>query len=100
MSLIYHITTKHEWQAAREKGFYEAASLATEGLIHCCDEAQLAGVLERYYPGRQDLLELMIETDKLTSKFIFEWSPSSADTFPHIYGPVNLDAVVAIKKIN
>ncbi|MBL0130192.1 MAG: DUF952 domain-containing protein [Chitinophagaceae bacterium] len=46
--------------------------------------------------GQSDLVKLVIDTDKLISKFVFDWSPSTADTFPHIYGPVNLDAVVDI----
>jgi uncharacterized protein (DUF952 family) len=44
--------------------------------------------------GQTELLKLVIDTDKLTSKFVFDWSPSTQDTFPHVYGVVNIDAVV------
>ncbi len=100
MSLIYHVTTKNEWESALQKGFYESPSLKAEGFIHCSEEKQVAGVLERYFAGKTGLVKLLIETDQLTSKFIFEWSPSTADTFPHIYGPINLDAVITVEKIN
>jgi uncharacterized protein (DUF952 family) len=94
MPIIYHVTTSAEWKAAQEKGFYEHPSLAAEGFIHCSQEHQVAGVLERYFAGKTDLIKLIIDTDKLTSKFVFDWSPSTADTFPHVYGAINTDAVV------
>ena len=94
MPLIYHVTTHAEWKAALEKGFYEALSLAREGFIHCSKEHQVAGVLERYFKGKTDLVKLVIETGKLTSRCVQEWSPSTQDTFPHIYGPINIDAII------
>lgn len=96
MPIIYHVTPAAEWQVAKEKGFYEHPSLTAEGFIHCSQEHQVAGVLERYFVGQTDLLRLNIDTDKLSSKFVFDWSPSTADTFPHVYGPINLDAVIAV----
>jgi len=96
MPIIYHVTPAAEWQTAKEKGFYEHPTLIAEGFIHCSQEHQVAGVLERYFVGQTDLLRLNIDTDKLSSKFVFDWSPSTADTFPHVYGPINLDAVIAV----
>ena len=94
MPIIYHVTTAAEWATAQEKGFYASPSLAAEGFIHCSQETQVAGVLERYFSEKQHLVKLVIDTDKLKSPFIYEWSPSTTDTFPHVYGPINLDAVV------
>lgn len=96
MPIIYHITTASEWNAAREKGFYETPSLQTEGFIHCSEDHQVAAVLERYFPGQTGLVKLVIDTDKLTSRYVQEWSPSTQDTFPHIYGPVNPGAVIEV----
>jgi uncharacterized protein (DUF952 family) len=100
MALIYHITSKAIWDKAVQQGFYEAPSLQEEGFIHCSQENQVAGVLERYYSGQYDLVKLVIETDLLESRFVFEWSPSTADTFPHIYGPLNLSAVKEVIPVN
>ncbi len=100
MPIIYHVTTAAEWNAAKEAGFYESPSLKAEGFIHCSQENQVAGVLERYFAGKTDLVKLVIDTDKLTSRFVFEWSPSSEDTFPHVYGTINVDAVVDVVAIN
>ena len=99
MEFIYHITTSEEWNAARQKGSYEAVSLKEEGFIHCSHENQVAGVLERYFAGKNDLVKLTIDIAKLKSQLIYEWSPSLAQTFPHIYGPVNTDAVVQAEPV-
>lgn len=101
MALIYHITTATEWEKAKQAGSYEAPSLKNEGFIHCStDDTQIAGVLERYYAGKTGLIKLVIDTDKLTSSYIYEWSPSVADTFPHIYGPINKNAVIDVVAIH
>jgi len=55
--------------------------------------------LQRYFSGKTNLVRLSVDTDKLTSRFIYEWSPSTADTFPHVYGPINIDAVIEVEKI-
>ena len=99
MPIIYHVTTASDWKEAQQKGYYDHPSLTAEGFIHCSQDYQVAGVLERYFTGKTDLLKLTIDTDKLTSKFVFDWSPSTADTFPHIYGTINLDAVIGVISI-
>jgi uncharacterized protein (DUF952 family) len=96
MPHIYHITTLQNWQQAQGAGHYEAPSLKEEGFIHCSQEAQVTAVLERYYAGKTGLVKLVIDPDRLTSKLVYEWSPSVQDTFPHIYGSINLDAVVEV----
>ncbi len=99
MPIIYHVTTAAEWNAAKEAGAYESPSLKAEGFIHCSQEHQVDAVLERYFAGKTDLVKLVIDTDKLTSRFVFEWSPSTEDTFPHVYGTINIDAVVGVVSI-
>lgn len=99
MAIIYHITTKPEWEVARTKVYYEAPSLQSEGFIHCSEEHQLDEVLKRYFAGKKDLLKLVIDTDKLTSILKYELAPSVNEMFPHIYGPVNFDAVIRIELI-
>ena len=94
MAIIYHVTTVQEWNAAKEKGFYNAPSLEIEGFIHCSEAQQLQGVLHRYYQGKTNLLKLVIDTDKLKSKLQYDLAPSVNEQFPHIYGPINLDAVI------
>jgi uncharacterized protein (DUF952 family) len=84
------------WKEAQTKGFYEHPSLKQEGFIHCSEDRQLAGVLERYFEGQTGLIRLIVDTTRLNSKLVFDWSPSMADAFPHIYGTINLDAVIGV----
>ncbi len=99
MNNIYHVTTKLEWNVALQKGFYEAPSLKIEGFIHCSKANQVQGVLERYFKGKTNLVKLVIDTNKLTNKLQFDFSPSVNEEFPHIYGVINLDAVIEIINI-
>lgn len=99
MATIYHVTTRPEWREAQEKGRYEAPSLADEGFIHASEERQVDGVVERYFQDKDDLVKLSIDTEKLSSPLFYDWSASVEDTFPHIYGPINLDAVSAVSDI-
>ena len=49
MPIIYHVTTAENWKAAKEKGFYDHPSLLAEGFIHCSQDLEVAGVLERNF---------------------------------------------------
>jgi uncharacterized protein (DUF952 family) len=97
--MIYHVCTQAAWQQAQLQGFYTADSLALEGFIHCSTEAQVAGVLHRYYSGQQNLLLLHIEVSKLQHELKYELAPSINEEFPHVFGVINLDAVVEAKDI-
>ena len=94
MALIFHLTYKDAWEAARPAGEYAAPSLAEEGFIHCSkDIPQLIKVAGRLYPGETKLLVLDVDLDKLTSPIKHEPS-RSGEIYPHIYGMLNADAVV------
>ncbi len=97
--MIYHVTTKQQWEAALRKGCYEAPSLASEGFIHMSRQQQVAGVLQRYYQNTPDLLLLHINETKLTAELKFELAPSVNEEFPHLYGPLNLEAVAGVAEI-
>ena len=99
MNIIYHVTTQTEWDAALKSGQYEAPSLALEGFIHCSKENQVAGVLERYFKGKENLVKLTIDTSKLTHRLQFDLAPSVGQEFPHVYGTINVDAVINVEEI-
>lgn len=99
MPIIYHVTTAAAWAEAQQAGAYESPSLKDEGFIHCSMENQVEGVLERYFAGVNDLVKLIIDTDKLDKPFFYDWSPSTADTFPHVYGAINTAAVIEVIRI-
>ena len=92
--MIYHVTTRHNWDLAIEQGMYHHESLITENFIHACSKEQLPGVIHRYYRNTPSLILLQIDETLLNYPLKYEESPSTGDFFPHIYGPINLDAVI------
>jgi uroporphyrinogen-III synthase len=90
---VFHIAEAGRAQAGRASGTYEDPSLGTEGFIHCSFRRQVAGVADAYFAGRPGLVLLEIDPPRLTSPLRVE--PSGGDRFPHVYGPLNWDAVVA-----
>ncbi|SIO60587.1 Uncharacterized conserved protein, DUF952 family [Singulisphaera sp. GP187] len=93
---ILRIVTRSEWEKAQANGEYRGDTLATEGFIHCATPKQLPWVAETFYKGRTKLVVLRIEPSKLTSPLKWESPPDSGEKFPHVYGPLDLEAVVEV----
>lgn len=93
--LILHMTTALEWDAARPAGVYRAPSLDDEGFIHCSLPTQVTHVADWFYRDVPALVLLAIDPNRLTSEL--RWEPSGdafAGDFPHVYGPIDVEAVV------
>lgn len=95
---IYHITDQATIDQS-VNGNYACESLRSENFIHCCTEAQIDGVLERYYQGVTGLKLLTINAQQLDAKLVYENTVGGEELFPHVYGPINLSAVTAIEAI-
>lgn len=95
MSLIFHITPRSKWHAAQQAGVYHCESLETEGFIHCSTSAQVVKVANWFYKGQEGLVLLGIESDRLQSELRYE-AIETGEAFPHLYGELNLDAVVQV----
>lgn len=93
---VYHITPLAEWRSAHQAGVYTADSLNAEGFIHCSTREQVLGVADSLYTGQNGLVLLEIDTDRLAAPLKFEDTYGHGALFPHIYGPLNLDAVVRV----
>ena len=95
--LIYHITSRVSWAAAKRSGVYSADSLASQGFIHCSKVDQVLRVANSFYTSQRGLVILAIDPSRLTPRIRWEPGTDKADElFPHIYGPLNLDAVVRV----
>jgi len=97
--MIYHVTTRADWQQQANAATYEAASLHTEGFIHLSEAHQVAGVLHRYYQNSPDLLLLHVDPDKLAAELKYEPATSNK-LFPHLYGPIDKIAIVEVEPIS
>jgi uroporphyrinogen-III synthase/uncharacterized protein (DUF952 family) len=91
---LFHITTTEQAGAAAESGSYEGDTLATEGFVHCSFNEQVAPVANAMFRGRSDLALLEIDPARLTSRLEVEANEPGGERFPHVYGPINWDAVV------
>ena len=93
---IFHIVRPSDWESQAGK-IYEAESLAVEGFIHCSFAEQLDGVIRRYYSDADEIVVLEIDPALLTSKLVVEPS-TGGENYPHIYGPINKDAIVGSER--
>jgi uncharacterized protein (DUF952 family)/GNAT superfamily N-acetyltransferase len=103
-NVILHLLSRESWAEAQAHGQLVAPSVATEGFAHCSTEHQMVDVANKYYSGANNMVLLNIDPSKLTSQLKFE-PPAHPDgspalphepLFPHIYGPINLGAVIEV----
>jgi uncharacterized protein (DUF952 family) len=92
VSVLFHVATRRDWERASRVGSYAAASLDRDGFVHCATAAQHAAVANARFAGRADLVLLLIDASRLDAEVRFEQA-EAGQAFPHVYGPVNLDAV-------
>jgi len=95
--LITHIADRTEWEAAAERGEYRPPSLAEDGFVHCSTAYSVCMPANQFFRGRQGLVLVAIDQRRLQSEIRWEEPQPTVEAFPHIYGPVNLDAVVAVE---
>ena len=101
--MILHITTRQDWDNALKNKAYTAPSIETEGFIHCSTIKQAVETANIFFKGQKGLILLCIDEAKLESVCKYEdptgaglHNPDNGKLFPHIYGPINLSAVVKV----
>jgi uncharacterized protein (DUF952 family) len=101
---ILHIADRDAWEACASSGYYKPSSLDSEGFIHCSTAEQTVETANRYFHGRRDLVLLCIDESKTEAKVKFEAPAGVNDRragslFPHIYGPLNVSAVIRVVEL-
>jgi uncharacterized protein (DUF952 family) len=97
LSYILHLTFLTGWLAAQNSGIYAADTLESEGFIHCSTRQQVLCVANALFAGQHGLVLLVV--DPLRLKPEVRWEPGAdqpEELFPHVYGPINLEAVVKV----
>tara|TARA_R110000868_G_scaffold209490_3_gene459304 strand:- start:1317 stop:1604 length:288 start_codon:yes stop_codon:yes gene_type:complete len=89
--MIYHLVSMIEWNDKGDQ--YSPASLKSEGFIHFSTKEQVDATYERFYKP-QEMYLLEVDESILKHKLIYE--EADGDSYPHLYGPLNLDAVVRV----
>ena len=100
--MIYHFCPRADWAAAAPTGSYTADSLATQGFIHCSPLDHVHVSATERASGHPDLVVLEIDESRLNSPAVWEQGDPPHPTgklFPHVYGPIPVDAVVAVQDL-
>jgi uncharacterized protein (DUF952 family) len=104
MPIILHIASRADWEAAGAAGSYRPASFERDGFIHCSTAAQVVGSADRYFRGRGDLVLLCIDESRVAGALRYEppavigeaMDRRTGERFPHLHGPLALDAVIRV----
>ena len=99
MQWLYHIATAADWEQARQDGEYRTStrgrSLGEEGFIHASTADQVLPVADMVYLDEpEDLVLLVLDPGRIGAEIRDEPVPGWEDPFPHIYGPLDVAAVV------
>ncbi|GAA4421393.1 DUF952 domain-containing protein [Actinokineospora soli] len=95
--MILHIVARSEWESRGDA--LRPASLDGEGFVHCSDPGTAHLPANALFAGRTDLVLLEIDPARVGAPVV--WEPGSPPApggvwFPHVYGPIPTDAVVAV----
>jgi uncharacterized protein (DUF952 family) len=96
MAMIFHITKREAWDSARASGNYRPERFPIEGFIHCSTRDQVIQVANARFRGQAGLVLLSIDTDKIAPEIVYENLEGGQQLFPHIYGALDIDAVVRV----
>lgn len=101
--LIYHITSRSEWQKAQNNGTYQISTqnklLSEVGYIHTCWEHQIRKTFDRFFEENSNNIILTIDPNRIDRPIRVEKSPDG-EYFPHIYGTLELNAIVETQHYN
>jgi uncharacterized protein (DUF952 family) len=101
VSHIYHIASRADWEQAERDGSYmistRGRTLEQQGFIHCSDAGQVALVANFVFADASDLVLLVIDPSRVAARVQYDDVPGEPAPFPHIYGPLNADAVVEVR---
>jgi len=93
---LFHIIAPADWDAAVAAGVYRPPSLPAEGFIHCSWAEQVTGTANRYYHGEPELMVVELDPSRIAAELRIEDSHGTGASFPHLYGPILVDAAVAL----
>ena len=98
--IIYKLILSAEWETSKKEGIYKGSALdQADGYMHCSTSDQIQGTLDKFFTGQTDVVLLTIDINKIKPHLKWEKSPRSGRIFPHIYGPLPINAVIKEEKV-
>lgn len=100
--MIFHVTTERDWAEAQTAGDYRVSTrgkhLDDVGFIHASFDDQYARIGALIFRESPDpLVVLVIDPERVRAPIVTEDTTGTGEAFPHIYGPLPLDAVVEVR---
>jgi uncharacterized protein (DUF952 family) len=96
---IFKIVSTAAWQAAERSGVFTGSPVdLADGYIHFSTAAQVAETAARHFAGQTDLVLVAVDAHALGPALRYEPS-RGGDLFPHLYGPLPLDAVISVQPL-
>jgi uncharacterized protein (DUF952 family) len=94
-TIAFKVLTAAEKDALEADGrFAGSADDRRDGFIHLSTAAQLTATVDKHFAGRDDLWVAEVDLEALAEQV--RWEPSrGGEDFPHLYGALPLNAVVA-----
>ena len=90
--MILHCMKKETWQERKNKQFWGKRNIEAEGFIHCSTVEYFWRVAPNFKEINEELLLLCIDESKLKSEVRYD----CGRFYPHVYGLINNDAVIAV----
>ncbi len=94
-AFLYHMAHRADWRRAEAgEPYLGSPDDLRDGFIHFSTAAQVVGSAQRHRAGQGDLLLIVVAE---TASAPWRWEESrSGELFPHLYGPLPMDAVVGV----
>ncbi|MDT8757734.1 DUF952 domain-containing protein [Sphingomonas psychrotolerans] len=99
-STAYKVLTAEQMASLERDGNFAGAPVdLQDGYIHLSTAAQLQETIDKHFAGQSDLWLVAVDLDALADTV--KWEPSrGGQLFPHIYGELPLDAVIAYSELH
>jgi uncharacterized protein (DUF952 family) len=97
MRRVYHLVPRAVWERSPTQP-YRAASLESEGFIHCSHAAQVARSANRFFADEKELLVLALDAERLGG-LLRDEPAGDGELYPHLYGPLDRALVVAAEPL-
>jgi uncharacterized protein (DUF952 family) len=94
--MILHCLKNDTWEKVKDSASYSSESLHREGFIHCSPVEYFHRVAPNFKDVEDDLILLLLDEEKIESEVRWEDPENLGRAYPHIYGPLNLSAVVGV----
>jgi uncharacterized protein (DUF952 family) len=95
--MLFHIVPRATWDAeTADGGPYRGEAFDREGFVHLSTREQTLRTAAKFFAGQTGLVLVALDPARLTAEVRYEDLLGEGQTFPHLYGPLNLDAVLAV----